>query len=224
MVVPSLLDSRSVLDSALHRRRDRAVRAIAPVGLRQSWFSLHPLQLDGPSTLHLGDAAARRGVRLPARRSPPRARSSKDRSAPGSVVELPRGSSRRTDLSCCSHNRPLGRRLRSIRRGSERRGGCGSRRPPCTATTHLTPAGADLLLALLLRWLCSIRSIMPRRPLASRAYPGKRQSPGKAKAGRGANGRMKLEREPVAEEDAAMRHIDSNPHIICTLRASGPSM
>ena len=60
--------------------------------------------------------------------------------------------------------------------------------------------------------------------LASRAYPaaGKRQSPGKA--GRGANGRMKLEREPVAEEDAAMRHIDSNPHIICTLRASGPSM
>jgi hypothetical protein len=35
---------------------------------------------------------------------------------------------------------------------------------------------------------------------------------------------MKLEREPVAEEDAAMRHIDSNPHIICTLRASGPSM
>jgi hypothetical protein len=159
MVVPSLLDSRSVLDSAPHRRRDRAVRAIAPVGLRQSWFSLHPLQLDGPSTLHLGDAAARRGVRLPARRSPPRARSSKDRSAPGSVVELPRGSSRRTDLSCCSHNRPLGRRLRSIRRGSERRGGCGSRRPPCTATTHLTPAGADLLLALLLRWLAVFDSL-----------------------------------------------------------------
>jgi hypothetical protein len=176
MVVPSLLDSRSVLDSALHRRRDRAVRAIAPVGLRQSWFSLHPLQLDGPSTLHLGDAAARRGVRLPARRSPPRARSSKDRSAPGSVVELPRGSSRRTDLSCCSHNRPLGRRLRSIRRGSERRGGCGSRRPPCTATTHLTPAGADLLLALLLRWLCSIRSIIASTSRLSRVSRQKAKS------------------------------------------------
>jgi hypothetical protein len=51
-----------------------------------------------------------------------------------------------------------------------------------------------------------------------------RQKSGQSKAGRGANGRMKLEREPVAEEDAAMRHIDSNPHIICTLRASGPSM
>jgi hypothetical protein len=181
MVVPSLLDSRSVLDSALHRRRDRAVRAIAPVGLRQSWFSLHPLQLDGPSTLHLGDAAARRGVRLPARRSPPRARSSKDRSAPGSVVELPRGSSRRTDLSCCSHNRPLGRRLRSIRRGSERRGGCGSRRPPCTATTHLTPAGADLLLALLLRWLCSLDHRVDLSPLARIQAKGKvraKQRPG----------------------------------------------